>query len=259
MEIEGEGYLPKPTPLRSPLAKRNMKKYCRYHRDYGHDTEECYQLKDEIEALIWQGHLRRYVRGPAPRSEVIVLEQATTEAEHDNRPPAGVIHMISAGLGNKGMPPPSQKRLKNIDDVITFSKNDLQGVQTPHDDAVVVASTIVKYDVKRILVDNGSSTNVLFYAVFSRMDLSKYRLHEVSIPLIGFTGDSVQVEGEITLPTTVGTSLRLSTVFLTYTVVRIPSAYNAILGRPGLNALRAVVSTYHLLVRFPTKYGIEEL
>ena len=48
MEIEGEGYLPKPTPLRGPLAKRNMKKYCRYHRDYGHDTEECYQLKDEI-------------------------------------------------------------------------------------------------------------------------------------------------------------------------------------------------------------------
>ena len=42
-------------------------------------------------------------------------------------------------------------------------------------------------------------------------------------------------------------------------MVRIPSAYNAILGRPGLNALRAIVSTYHLLVRFPTKHGIGEL
>ena len=102
--------------------------------------------------------------------------------------------------------------------------------------------------VKRILVDNGSSVNVLFYAVFSRMDLSNYRLREISTPLVGFTRDSVQVEGEITLPTTVGTSPRLSTVFLTYTVVRIPSAYNAILGRPGLNALWAIVSTYHLLV-----------
>ena len=167
--------------------------------------------------------------------------------------------MISTGLGSKGIPPPSPKRLKTVDDVITFSESDLQGVQTPHDDAVVVSSTIAKYDVKRILVDNGSSTNVLFYAVFSRIDLSKYRLHEVSTLLIGFTDDSVQVEGEITLSTTIGTSPRLSTVFLTYTVVRIPSAYNAILGRPGLNALRAVVSTYHLLVRFPTKYGIGEL
>ena len=151
-----------------------MKKYCRYHRDYGHDTEECYQLKDEIEALIRRGHLQRYVRGPAPRSEVTIPEQATTEAEHDNQPTAGMIHMISAGLGNEGMPPPSPKRLKTIDDVITFFENDLQGVQTPHDDAVVVSSTITKYDVKRILVDNGSSTNVLFYAIFSRMDLSKY-------------------------------------------------------------------------------------
>ena len=104
------------------------------------------------------------------------------------------------------MPPPSPKRLKTIDDVITFSENDLRGVQTLHDDAVVVSSTIAKYDVKRILIDNGSSTNVLFYAVFSRMDLSKYRLREVSSSLIDFTGDSVQVEGEITLPTTIGMS-----------------------------------------------------
>ena len=167
--------------------------------------------------------------------------------------------MISTGLESKGSPPPSLKRVKTANGVITFFESDLQGVQTLHNDAVVVSSTIAKYDVKRILVDNGSSTNVLFYAVFSRMDLSKYRLREISTPLIGFTGDLVQVEGEITLPTTVGTSPRLSTAFLTYTVVRIPSAYNAILGRLGLNALRAIVSTYHLLVRFPTKYGIGEL
>ena len=250
METEGEGYLLKPTPLRSPLAKRNMKKYCRYHRDYGHDTEECYQLKDEIEALIRRGHLWRYVRGPVPRSEVIIPEQTVAKVKHDNRPTAGMIHMISTRHGSDitNSPPPSPKRLKSTDDVITFSENDLQGVQTPHDDAVVVSSTIAKYDVKRILVDNGSSTNVLFYAVFSRMDLSKYPLREVSTPLIRFMGDSVQLEGEITLPTTMGTLPRLSTAFLTYTMVRIPSAYNAILGRPGLNALREIVSTHHLLV-----------
>ena len=84
--------------------------------------------------------------------------------------------MISTGFGSNGInsPPPSLKRLKTTDDVITFSENDMQGVQTLHDDAVVVSSTIAKYDVKRILVDNGSSVNVLFYAVFSHMDLSKY-------------------------------------------------------------------------------------
>ena len=120
-----------------------------------------------------------------------IPEQAAIGAKHDNQLTVGVIHMISTRLGSKGIPPPSPKRLKTVDDVITFSENDLQGVQASHNDAVVVSSTIAKYDVKRILVDNGSSTNVLFYAVFSRMDLSRYRLHEVSSPLIGFTGDSV--------------------------------------------------------------------
>ena len=129
------------------------------------------------------------------------------------------------------------------DDVIIFTDEDARGIQTLHDDTVVVSTMIVNYDVKRILVDNGSSVNVLFYAVFSRMDLTNYRLREISTPLVSFTSDSVQVEGEITLPMTIGTSPRFSTVFLTYTMVRVPSAYNAILGRPGLNALWAIVST----------------
>ena len=92
------------------------------------------------------------------------------------------------------------------DNIIIFIDEDARGIQTLHDDVVVVSTIIANYDVKRILVDNGSSVNVLFYTVLSHMDLSKYRLRGVSSPLIGFTGDSVQVEGEITLSTTVGTS-----------------------------------------------------
>ena len=42
-------------------------------------------------------------------------------------------------------------------------------------------------------------------------------------------------------------------------MVRVPSAYNAILGRSGLNTIRAVVLTYHLLVRFSTRYGVGEM
>ena len=79
------------------------------------------------------------------------------------------------------------------------------------------------------------------------------------MPLIGFAGDTITTEGKITLPVTVGTEPRQSTVSLTFAVAQVPSAYNAILGRPGLNALRAIVSTYHLLVRFPTKNGVGKM
>ena len=80
------------------------------------------------------------------------------------------------------------------------------------------------------------------------MRLSADRLKRVSTPLVGFAGDAVMVEGEVTLPVTAETEPRQSTVHLTFAVVQVPSAYNTILGRPGLNALRAIVSMYHMLV-----------
>ena len=35
-------------------------KYCKFHKDYGHDTNDCITLKDEIESLIRKGRLSRY-------------------------------------------------------------------------------------------------------------------------------------------------------------------------------------------------------
>ncbi|GAV77958.1 hypothetical protein CFOL_v3_21426 [Cephalotus follicularis] len=56
-----------PEKLRTPAENRNVEKYCRYHRDHGHDTEECRQLKNQIEDLIRKGHLRKYVDRDAPQ------------------------------------------------------------------------------------------------------------------------------------------------------------------------------------------------
>ena len=50
MEIEGEEYLRRSSPLKAKGLDR--RKYCRFHRGHGHNTEQCIQLKDEIEALI---------------------------------------------------------------------------------------------------------------------------------------------------------------------------------------------------------------
>ena len=66
---------------------------------------------------------------------------------------------------------------------------------------------IVNYDVKKILVDNRNSIDVLFYSTFFRMRLSTDRLRRVLTPLVGFTGDVVTVEEEITLSLTTGTEL----------------------------------------------------
>ena len=51
------------TPRRVPTPPNaDTTKHCRYHRNYGHTTEDCFTLKDKIEELIHVGHLRRFVK-----------------------------------------------------------------------------------------------------------------------------------------------------------------------------------------------------
>ncbi|GMN33966.1 hypothetical protein TIFTF001_044856, partial [Ficus carica] len=83
------------------------------------------------------------------------------------------------------------------------------------------------------------------------------KLTPVLTPLYGFAGECVRAEGVITLPVTMGEDLAQITRMVNFLVVNRPSVYNAIIGRPTLNAMRAVTSTYHLMMKFPTENGIE--
>ena len=62
MQIKVEGALTFPDKLKADPNKRLRDKYCRFHRDHNHDTTDCYNLKQHIEALIRQGKLQRFVR-----------------------------------------------------------------------------------------------------------------------------------------------------------------------------------------------------
>ena len=57
MQIKDEGALTFSGKLKSDPSKRSRDKYCRFHCDHGHDTADCYDLKQQIEALIRQGKL----------------------------------------------------------------------------------------------------------------------------------------------------------------------------------------------------------
>ena len=65
--------------------------------------------------------------------------------------------------------------------------------------------------------------------------------------------------GAITLSVVVGDYPQQIAKDVTFLVVDYSSAYNAILRRPTLNSWKAVTSTYHLMIKFPTDYGVGEL
>ncbi|CAA0825719.1 Unknown protein, partial [Striga hermonthica] len=143
--------------------------YCRFHKDYGHNTDECRHLKNEIEILIKAGHL----------------------------------------------------------------KDPDIGLRSPE-----------------IFVDTGSSVNVIFFDCLKRMELD-IELSPLHTSLFGFNGSEVAPLGEATLAVVLGEGDLRKVKMVRFVVVDVESAYNVILGRPALNAFQAVLSTYHMKLKFP--------
>lgn len=140
---------------------------------------------------------------------------------------------------------------------IVFSKEDDDGIQFPHNDAIVVTLNIKNYDIHRIFIDNESSMDVLYFDAVLKMRISLECLVWVNFSLVGFVGDTIQVKGMITLTMRMG-RYPLWT-HLDFLVIRVPSTYNAILGWPDLNAFWTVVSTYYLKVKFPSTHVVGKI
>ncbi|XP_019189544.1 PREDICTED: uncharacterized protein LOC109183972 [Ipomoea nil] len=110
--------------------------------------------------------------------------------------------------------------------------------------------------VQRILVDTESSVNVLYLETFTKMGLTREQLNPFKTPLAGFTSDSVEAEGSITLPVEIGSYPDVQKLDMKFIVVDVTCSHNAILGRPGLEDLGALISTEHLCLKFRTSSGI---
>ena len=71
---------------------------------------------------------------------------------------------------------------------ITFIDEDTERIYHPYDDVIVITLLIADYTTRRVLVDNGSSANILYYPAFQQMRLGRDQLHPVNSPLVGFGG-----------------------------------------------------------------------
>ena len=91
------------------------------------------------------------------------------------------------------------------------------------------------------------------------MRINKEQLVLMNTPLISFGGTKVYPLGAITLSVMVGDYPQQIIKDVTFLVVDCLFAYNSILERPTLNSWKVVISTYHLMIKFPTDYGVGEL
>ncbi|XP_068504339.1 uncharacterized protein [Phaseolus vulgaris] len=138
---------------------------------------------------------------------------------------------------------------------LVFTKADLEEV-VPHDnDPIMISAVTAGRKVHRVLVDQGSSTDVMFWTTFNKLQLSPDMPRPYGVCLYGFAGDHVEVRGYLELRTTFTDGTASRTEIIRYLVVNTFSAYNMLLGRPTLNRLGAVPPTRHMMMKLPDLTG----
>ena len=119
----------------------------------------------------------------------------------------------------------------------------------------MVTFRIGGYDVKRVMVDQGSAAEIMYLDLYKGLGLKPEDLTTYNLPLVSFEGKMVVPKGHIRLPMQVGTDV----VEMDFIVVDAFSLYTAIMGRPWLHSLGAVSSTLHQKVKYPSGGQVLEI
>ena len=150
----------------------------------------------------------------------------------------GDVNILLPDEGSSSMP----KKVKmGIPLVLGFSDEDKLGTVQPHDDALVVTLRIGGYDVKRVMIDQGSAVEIMYLDLFKGLNLKPKNLTAYNSPLASFEGKMVIPKGQIRLPVQTSSDV----VEVDFIVVDAFSPYTAIIGKPWLYTLRVVSSTLH--------------
>ncbi|XP_020232009.1 uncharacterized protein LOC109812451 [Cajanus cajan] len=215
-------------PRRAMTPPRADKtKACQFHRNRGHTTEECSALRDRIEDLVKAGHLQNFVRStdnkrgeyrPAkeyqrshrdrvpPRNRSRERSRSRDRNDpRDHNHPRRVINTIAGGFAGGGSSSSARKRhlraIKSINAIgraspirmppITFTDRDFKGIDPVQDDPMVISVEINNCIVRKTLVDQGSSADILYWKTFEQLGIPEQELTPYDEPLVGFSGERV--------------------------------------------------------------------
>ncbi|XP_066160631.1 uncharacterized protein [Oryza sativa Japonica Group] len=138
-----------------------------------------------------------------------------------------------------------------LNQLISFGPEDAEGVMFPHQDPLVISAEIAGFEVRRILVDGGSSADVIFAEAYATMGLPTQSLTPAPTSLHGFGGEAVQVLGQALLLIAFGSGENRREEQILFDVVDIPYNYNAIFGRATLNKFEAICHHNYLKLKMP--------
>jgi hypothetical protein len=138
---------------------------------------------------------------------------------------------------------------------ITFSQEDLQLKDYPHNYAMVISCVIKGFLVHNVLVDTGSATDIIFAKAFRHMQEPEDKIHDATHPLCGFGGRQIVALGKMTMSVTFGYVHNTRSEQVIFDIVDMEYPYNAIIGRGTLNAFEAILHPAYLCMKIPSEQG----
>ncbi|XP_057745517.1 uncharacterized protein LOC130963414 [Arachis stenosperma] len=264
-QIAEKEILSKPRPLKDRTGV-NKSLYCDYHKGYGHKTQDCFDLKDALEQAIWDGKLAEFshlIREPRRRDRDREGKDKPRAVKRrhepeDNEHGLTIVNVVTA----RNAPPKSRSAHKKDAKVLVVSSSSLRSSkrlppiafgpkdqwfdEAAENSPMVITARVGTGLIKRILVDTGADSNIMFRNVFDALGLRDADLKTHQHDVVGLGDHFIKSDGIISLPISVGSGQGRRSVMPEFVVLRDSTAYNVILGRKTINDLGAVIDKPHL-------------
>ncbi|XP_025628310.1 uncharacterized protein [Arachis hypogaea] len=261
-QIAEKGILSKPRPLKDRTGE-NKSLYCDYHKGYGHQTQDCFDLRDALEQAIRDGKLSEFshlIREPRRRHRDLDDEGRTRSTKRRQEPEdkdhgLTVINVVTA----KNVAPRSRSAHKKDAKIlavsstpmrsskkppsISFGPEDQWFNEAPENPPMLITARVGTGLVKRILVDTGTDSNIMFRNVFDALGLKDADLSTHQHGVIGLGVHFLKPDGIKSLPISVGHVQGRRSAMAEFVVLQYSTAYNIILGRKMINDIEAIINT----------------
>nr|GEX68304.1 reverse transcriptase domain-containing protein [Tanacetum cinerariifolium] len=234
-------------PIVTPVEKKSNNKCCDFHNDKGHNTDECMQLKKQIEELVRAGKLSHLIKEIKQGWDQSKTGKKETTAKDK---PTEIYMIQSWKRTTRQKVTQSFERVKEITFPPLAASSRTEG-------PLVIEAEMGGHMIHRMYVDDSSSMEILYERCFNRLRPEiKSQMVPATTSLIGFTGETIWPLGQLRLLVIIGDANHSTRAWINFMIVRSLSPYNGIIGRPGIRAIQAVPSTFHGMLKFPVGGGI---
>ncbi|GKD35621.1 reverse transcriptase domain-containing protein [Tanacetum coccineum] len=241
------GKFKRPLPMVTLAEKRSSNKFCDFHNDKGHSTDECMQLKKQIEELVRAGKLSHLIKE---------IKQCRDQTKNGNKEASAKDKSLEIYMIQLWQRMTRQKLTQSFarGNEITFpplaNSDGTEG-------SLVIEVEIGLHMIYRMYINGGSSTEVLYEHCFNQLRPEiKNQMVPETTSLTGFSGETIWPLGQLRLLVTIGDVDHSTKAWMNFIIVRSLLPYNGIIGRPGIREIQAVPSTAHGMLKFPANGGM---